>query len=82
MAQLPSRFRSQINLANPLILAALFGGSPLLQLTTFPTIKKFTIMSQFWFDTYVNMIGSTALNYYNVEAIDKCSTSNDEEDSI
>jgi len=39
-------------------------------------------MSQFWFDTYVNMIGSAALNYYNVEDIDKCLTSNDEEDEI
>lgn len=39
-------------------------------------------MSQFWFDTYVNMIGSNALNYYNVEIIDKCSTSNNEEDEI
>ena len=39
-------------------------------------------MSQFWFDTYVNMIGSNALNYYNVEIIDKSLTSNDEEDSI
>ena len=39
-------------------------------------------MSQFWFHTYVNMIGSTALNYYNVEAIDKFLTSNDKKDSI
>ena len=39
-------------------------------------------MSQFWFDTYVNMIGSTALNYYNVEAINKFLISNDKEDSI
>ena len=39
-------------------------------------------MSQFWFDTYVNMIGSSALNYYNVEAIDKFLTSNDKENSI
>ena len=39
-------------------------------------------MSQFWFDTYVNMIGSTALNYYNVEVIDKSLIFNNKEDSI
>ena len=37
-------------------------------------------MSQFWFDTYVNMIGSNALNYYNVEAI-KSLISNDKKNS-
>lgn len=36
-------------------------------------------MSQFFIDSYVNMIGSTALNYYNVEAIDECLTSNKED---
>lgn len=39
-------------------------------------------MSQFWFDTYVNMIGSTALNYYNVEVIDKSLISNNKENII
>lgn len=37
-------------------------------------------MSQFFMDAYVNMIGSAALNYYNVTEIDKCLTSNDKED--
>ena len=38
-------------------------------------------MSQFWFDTYVNMIGSNALNYYNVEAINKFLTSNNKDNN-
>ena len=71
---------------SPLRSNSLHGGS--LRRVTISTINnifpqlKFTIMSQFWFDTYVNMIGSTALNYYNVEAIDKSLTSNDKENSI
>lgn len=37
-------------------------------------------MSQFFMDAYVNMVGSAALNYYNVEAIDQSLTTNNEED--
>jgi len=40
-------------------------------------------MSQFFIDSYVNMIGSEASNYYNVEVLDEFSTfNNKEEDSI
>lgn len=37
-------------------------------------------MSQFFMDAYVNMVGTAALNYYNVTEIDKCLTSNEEDE--
>lgn len=36
-------------------------------------------MSQFFMDSYVNMVGSNALNYYNVEQVDNLLSENNDD---